>query len=82
VTDPEIDEIAKKQAVELNYEARKELIHQFQKINAKHMYYVPSQVGAGTGWRAYASRVQGGIRDTSGYGDNSEIYPYYWLSDS
>ena len=82
VTDSEIDEIARKQAVELDYEARKELLHDLQRVNAKHMYYVPSQAGAGTSWRAYASRVQGGIRDTSGYGDNAEIYPYYSLSDA
>jgi hypothetical protein len=43
------------------------------------MYYAPSQAGAGTSYTAYQSYIQGGIRDTLGYGSSVEEYIFYWL---
>jgi peptide/nickel transport system substrate-binding protein len=76
---PEMTDIDERQRIELDEEARREIFHEGQILNAESMYYVPSQAGAGTSYTAYQSYVQGGIRDTSGYGAPVEEYIFYWL---
>jgi hypothetical protein len=43
------------------------------------MYYAPGQAGAGTSYRAYQANIQGGIRDTLGYGGGVEELAWYWV---
>lgn len=76
---PEMTDIDERQKVELDEEARRAIMHEGQILNAENMYYVPSQAGAGTSFRAYQPWVQGGIRDSSGYGWPTEEYAWYWL---
>lgn len=78
IIDQDIIEITKKQAVEVDPEARRELIWEFQRINATHMYYVPNQAGAGTNFTAYQPNVRG-IRQTRGYGAGVETVAHLWL---
>ena len=68
----------KKQQAELDEPTRKGYINQIQQINDEHMYYVPSQAGAGTAWTAYQPKVQA-IRRTRGYGQGTEELAYRWL---
>ncbi len=72
-------DIDNRQKVELDEEARRAIMHEGQILNAENMYYVPSQAGAGTSYRAYQSNVQGGIRDTLGYGGGVEEAIFYWI---
>ena len=53
MSDPQITDLSTKQQAELDETKRKGYIYQIQQINDEHMYYVPSQAGAGTGWTAY-----------------------------
>ena len=76
---PAMTDIDNRQKVELDEEARRAIMHEGQILNAESMYYAPSQAGAGTSYRAYQSNIQGGIRDTLGYGDGTEEYVYYWI---
>jgi peptide/nickel transport system substrate-binding protein len=76
---PEMTDIDERQKVELDEEARRAIFHEGQILNAESMYYAPSQAGAGTSYTAYQTYVQGGIRDTLGYGAGVEEYIYYWL---
>jgi peptide/nickel transport system substrate-binding protein len=77
-SDAKITELQQKQAVELDAEVRKGYLHEFQRINAENMYYVPSQAGAGTGWTGYRPEVKG-IAQTRGYGAATETVATYWL---
>ncbi len=76
---PEFTDIDDRQKVELDEEARREIMHEGQILNAESMWYAPSQAGAGTTYRAYQANVQGGIRDTLGYAAGTEEYPYFWF---
>jgi len=76
---PEFTDIDDRQAVELDEEARRAIMHEGQILNAENMWYAPSQAGAGTSYRAYQSNIQGGIRDTQGYGVGPEEYTWYWI---
>jgi peptide/nickel transport system substrate-binding protein len=78
ISDPEITALDKKQQVELDYETRRGYVWDIQRINAQHMYYVPSQAGAVTGWTAYRPEVRG-ISQTRGYGTGTENLPHFWL---
>ena len=78
ISDPVIDEIAAKQAVELDEETRRELIFDAQVHNMEMGYYLPSQAGAGTGWTAYRPEVRG-IVQTRSYGFGTEAAPGFWL---
>ena len=79
ISDPRIDEIAAAQAVEFNEDQRRALLHEAQILNAEKMWYVPSQAGAGTSYTAYQKYLQGGVRDTLGYGAGTEEYIWYWI---
>jgi peptide/nickel transport system substrate-binding protein len=76
---PELTDIDLRQRVELDEETRRELMHQGQRLNGDRMYYVPTQAGAGTSYTAYQANIQGGIRDTNGYGASVEEYIFYWI---
>jgi len=76
---PEMTDIDDRQKVELDEEVRRSIMHEGQILNAESMYYVPSQAGAGTSYRAYQSNIQGGIRDTLGYGAPVEELIWYWI---
>jgi peptide/nickel transport system substrate-binding protein len=78
ISDPVMDEIAAKQAVELDEETRRELIYDAQVHNMEMGYYIPSQAGAGTGWTAYRPEVRG-IVQTRSYGAGTETDPNFWL---
>ncbi len=78
VTDPAISDLDQKQRVELDADVRRGFIHEIQRINGEHMYYVPSQAGAGTGWTGYQPEVRG-IVQTRGYGPATEVHPNLWL---
>ncbi|MPZ98576.1 MAG: hypothetical protein GEU80_04405, partial [Dehalococcoidia bacterium] len=78
IDDPEINDLRARQALEFDVEARRELIHEIQRINATQMYYLPTPLGGGTSYVAYHPAARG-IRRTRGYGSPSEVYPYLWL---
>ena len=79
ISDPTMDDLAARQAVALVEEERRAIIHEAQVLNAENMWYAPSQAGAGTSYTAYQQEIQGGIRDTMGYGAGVEEYIYYWI---
>ena len=54
IADPTLTALANKQQVEMDEKKRKEIFFDIQRENAKHMYYVPSQAGAGTRWVGYS----------------------------
>jgi len=78
VNDERINDLRAQQATELDEAARVEQIHEIQRINAEHMYYIPFPTGAGTGFTAYQGPVRG-IRTTRGYGSATEEVAHYWL---
>ncbi len=79
VKDPQITDLIGKQQAELDETKRKGYIDQIQQISDSHMYYVPSQAGAGTAWTAYQSQVRG-VLQTRGYGQGTEELPLRWLN--
>ena len=78
IVTPEMTDIDKRQSVELVEEARREIMYEGQRINMENGYYIPSQAGAGTSYRAYQSQIQGGVRDTLGYAAGVEEIIWYW----
>ena len=62
----------------MNYEQRREYIHEIQKINAENMYYVPGQAGAGVGWTGAVEGL-GGYRIWKSYGMGDEATAWMWL---
>ena len=78
ISDPVIDDLATKQAKELDYEQRRDYIHEIQRVNAQNMYYVPHPQGGGTGWTAYHPFIKG-LRQTKSYGGPTETLPFRWL---
>ena len=52
---------------------------EIQRENAKHMWYIPHQGGAGIGWVVYQPNMRN-VLDyrTTGYGFGTETIPYYW----
>jgi ABC-type transport system substrate-binding protein len=79
ISDPRMDALSDAQAIELDKEKRRAIMHEAQILNAENMWYAPSQAGAGTSYTAYQKLVQGGIRNTMGYGAGVEEYIWYWL---
>ena len=79
ISDPRMDELSAAQSVALVDDDRRALMHEAQIRNAEQMWYVPSQAGAGTSYIAYQGSVNGGLRDTLGYGAGTEEYIWYWL---
>jgi peptide/nickel transport system substrate-binding protein len=79
VSDAQITDLAAKQQAELDEAKRKSYIWQIQQINDEHMYYVPSQAGAGTNWAAYQPQVRG-VLQTRGYGQATEELAQRWLN--
>jgi peptide/nickel transport system substrate-binding protein len=78
VDDPFLNDLNARQKVELDREARRELIHEVQRYNADQMYYVPTQLGAGENWIAYDPALRG-YRRTRGYGGPTESVAHFWL---
>lgn len=79
VRDARIKELRAKQAVEFNLEARISQIHEIQRINGEHMYYLPNTYSAGTTYTAYLPNVRN-VRQTRGGGGPNDIYPYMWFA--
>ena len=79
ISDPRMDELSTAQSVALVVDERRALMHEAQIRNAEQMWYVPSQAGAGSSYTAYQASVNGGLRDTIGYGAGTEEYIWYWL---
>jgi ABC-type transport system substrate-binding protein len=78
VHEPEMEALLKKQAVEMDPEARTQIFYDMARAQAKQMYYVPAQSTSTTQWTGYTARVKG-VRRTRGYGSGGEVYPYIWL---
>ena len=81
IADPELTDLAFKQQTELDPAKRKEMFFEIQRKNAAKMHYVPSNVGAGTGWTGYQSWVKNiDVQTVPGsYGAGTETTPYRWL---
>ena len=79
IVTPELTDITERQSVELDEDARRSIMHEGQIVNAENMFYVPSQAGTGTTYRAYQPSVRGGTRGTFGNGGGTEEYVWYWL---
>ena len=77
IRDAQLDHLRIKQASELDVNRRRELIHDILRINAQHMYYCPTNLGAGLAYTAYLPSVRG-ISSSRGP-IQSEAYPYLWL---
>ncbi len=78
INDPKINDLTKKQAVEMDPNTRSDYMKQIQKISDEQMYYVPLPAHS-TAWTAYQPQVRG-IRATRGYGGPTEQLLYYWLN--
>ncbi len=79
IRDAEMAKLALQQQSELDEAKRKAIFWDIQRKNAQHMFYVPTQAGAGTRWVAY----QGNLRNSlefyqQGYGSGTERMPYRW----
>lgn len=77
IRNTELDGLRAKQAAELDVNRRREIIHDIQRINAQHMYYCPTNLGAGLTYTAYLPSVRN-ISNPRGP-TQSEAYPYIWL---
>src|SRR5690606_36294833 len=55
---PEMEELARKQQITLDPEDRREVFYEIQRKNAENMYYIPNNVGDGTGWTGYQGFVK------------------------
>lgn len=77
--DQQLIDLTNKQQVEMDETKRKAIFSQIQQANAQHMYYVPFQYGAGTGWAAYQPWMKNNMEfHTQGYGGATEVTPYIW----
>ncbi|MCX7617039.1 ABC transporter substrate-binding protein [Tepidiforma sp.] len=81
VKDPELEQLAKQQQRELDPAKRKEIFFEIQRKNAAKMWYIPQNMGAGTGWTGYQEWVKNiGVQTVPGsYGAPTEELPYFWL---
>ena len=79
LSDAEITALTEKQAVELDFEQRRDFIYEIQRINASHMYYVPNQAGANQQWNVYQTWMRD-LRRTraSTYGSWAESVVHWW----
>ncbi len=78
VHDSIISDLAAKQAVELDPEARTALLYDIQRRNAEMMFYVPTQSSSSAGFSAFQPYVRG-LRWTRGYGSGTESIMHFWL---
>ncbi len=79
IKDQTLLDLHAKQQSELDETKRRELLWEMQRYNAQKMYYVPSNVGAGTTWTAHQSYVRNGVEFVvNGYGGGAETVPYRW----
>ncbi len=78
VRDAQLDELRAKQASELDIEARRELIHQIQRVNGENMYYCPTNYGSGYTYTAYLPNVRNLATPRGPI--QSEVYPYMWFA--
>ena len=78
---PEMTALAEKQQVTLDPEERREVFYEIQRKNAENMYYIPNNVGAGTGWTGYQGIVKNIETQTvpGSYGGPTEETPFVWL---
>ncbi len=77
--DQQLIDLTKKQQGQMNEEERKATLWEIQRVNAKHMYYIPDQWGAGSVWGAWQPWVKNAITfRTTGYGGATEVLPFYW----
>ncbi len=79
ISDPEITALVEKQAVELDFEQRRDFIYEIQRINASNMYYAPNQAGANQDWNVYQDWMRD-LRTTraSTYAEWSESVVHWW----
>lgn len=77
IRNTELDGLRAKQAAELDVNRRREIIHDIQRINAQHMYYCPTNLGAGLTYTAYLPSVRNISKPRGPI--QSEAYPYIWL---
>ncbi len=79
VNDATLKDLTAKQGLEQNDEKRKEIFAEMQRYHASKMYYIPSQVGAGTGWTGHLGNIRNGVEfNTTGYGGGTETLPFRW----
>jgi len=78
---PDILDLLDRQARELDLEARVDLVHELQRVNADHMYIIPTTGSGQASYNAYRPEVRGGLRLTRGQGTAAEITPHYWLDE-
>ncbi len=78
---PEMTELADKQQTTLDPEERIEVFHEIQRKNAENMYYIPNNVGAGTGWTGYQGFVKNIETQTvpGSYAGPTEETAFVWL---
>ncbi|MDA1148228.1 MAG: ABC transporter substrate-binding protein [Chloroflexi bacterium] len=78
IDDPRINDLRAAQAIEFDEDRRLEQFHEIQRINGEEMYYLPTALGAGTTYTAFAAEGRG-MRSTRGYGWPTERLTNYWL---
>lgn len=78
---PEMTALADKQQTTLDPEERIEVFHEIQRKNAENMYYIPNNIGAGTGWTGYQGFVKNIETQTvpGSYGGPTEETAFVWL---
>jgi peptide/nickel transport system substrate-binding protein len=79
IKDATLLKLTNDQQLEANEEKRKQIFWEMQRYHATKMYYIPSQVGAGTGWAGYQPGMRNAVEfQTTGYGGPTETYPFRW----
>ena len=78
---PEMQELADKQQATLDFEERREVFYEIQRKNAENIYYIPNNVGAGTGWTGYQGFVKNIETQTipGSYAGPTEETAFVWL---
>lgn len=81
INDPQLVALDAKQRLETDEPKRKAIFWDMQRLASQKMYYIPSQVGAGTGFTAWQPWVKNAVEfQTKQYGSGTEVYPYWWLN--
>jgi ABC-type transport system substrate-binding protein len=78
ILDPALIDLTAKQALTFEVDERREIIHEIQRINATHMYYVPMSHGGGTTFTGHQPWVMG-YRQSKGYGAQADTQPFHWI---
>ena len=67
------------EALETDEPKRKAIFWDMQRYASQKMYYIPSQVGAGTGFTAWQPTIKNADNfQTKQYGGGTETAPYHW----